>query len=148
MYAIRSYYGSVGNRGGRTEFRRSGGVRAGRPPIIRYGHGRRETPGGNGCRGRMHLRDRGGAPEPAGRDVVHEKSIGAEFHVITSYSIHYTKLYEVIEAYLAAELVWLDGFLKDAETDGIDTHSERAQKELIDSIRPANYVEIIENIVV
>ncbi len=52
----------------------------------------------------------------------------------------------VIEAYLDAELVWLDGFLKDAETDGIDTHSERAQKELIDSIRPANYVEIIENI--
>ncbi len=52
----------------------------------------------------------------------------------------------VIEAYLDAEIVWLEGFLVKAEIDGIDTHSERAQKSVLDATRPANYAEIIENI--
>ncbi|MBD3397894.1 hypothetical protein GF412_01955 [Candidatus Micrarchaeota archaeon] len=51
-----------------------------------------------------------------------------------------------LEAYISAELSWLDGFLSKAEEDFIDTHIERAQEALLEQGMPADFLEVVENI--
>jgi hypothetical protein len=51
-----------------------------------------------------------------------------------------------VEAYIAAEISWLKTLLSNAEKDNIDTHIERTQLAILEKEKPANALEISENI--